>query len=767
MPSPTGVLFADPRVKPLSTAGLQQAGCYLCFFLTGTTSPQNVYADGLLSTPLSQPTPGSVNPTGGTVADSAGRFVAIYLNPSLTYRVQMYSAVGVLLEDTDPYVVPTSNAGLLVSLTASVLGGVLYPVTAAETATSLAINTAYPYGDIRRYGIVPNDQSKATNNTTFLTALCSPLSQGPTGDFYFPSITGADTYYFNSQVDIRNGMHFDLCENTLNFAKAMSSATGSPDKFRGFLNVLTDVVIENGTIQIAVTGTNVLNGGVAIRVGSRSGYPFGQWSGGVYDQDDLVANGLPLMGDITLRNLYISSNNDSSNAQSMVMAFGGLRNCRFEHLHFDGQGIVPSGILYEFGFASQNSAPSDETQWTSSHACNMHFIDIHCQHLNTSVTEGYGLEIGGAHHCVVDGLIVDHAYGCINYYPGESMFWRPWTPTDLEGAKKGIKINGVVGSNLVGLGMSLGGATSQFGGYLATVAIPDTAKLDLMSFEVTNFSMDAIGAGIAVSGPCDIRNGRLDGTESSSQILLYDDCVRFNIQGVECVNGAQYGIRGGAQSQVLQAATVTAGTASIAALKNGMYAGEPFYFSGTGLGLVTGITLGQIYYVSATGLTSSAFEFSATPGGSVITPGGSGTASLNVSPARLKMGTVSNCLLAGNAGGIGAIWSTNSSVLMNNNRIGYNIQVDGVAETNQTIGVDISYTSNGGTVICDGNYVSTNSGTAYSSSGSPLFGVGNIRNPKNENSVTGVWEINGVAQVTAYSGDDGPRFQLMPGQYSG
>lgn len=99
-----GVLFYDPRAKPLSTAGQFQPGCYYCFLTTLTTTPTNVYADAALTTPLTQPAPGAVNPVGfGTVAASDGRLVPIYLDPATTYRVQLYSAAGVVLEDTDPY----------------------------------------------------------------------------------------------------------------------------------------------------------------------------------------------------------------------------------------------------------------------------------------------------------------------------------------------------------------------------------------------------------------------------------------------------------------------------------------------------------------------------------------------------------------------------------------------------------------------------------------------------------------------------------------
>lgn len=110
MTTPTGILFNEPINQPLSSNGVPQAGCYYCFFLTGTTTLANVYSNGTLSVALSQPTPGQVNPpsTGATVADSTGKFPAMYLNPGLIYRRQLYSAAGVLLSDVDPYVVYTT-----------------------------------------------------------------------------------------------------------------------------------------------------------------------------------------------------------------------------------------------------------------------------------------------------------------------------------------------------------------------------------------------------------------------------------------------------------------------------------------------------------------------------------------------------------------------------------------------------------------------------------------------------------------------------------
>ncbi len=154
---PTGILFYEPRAKPLSTVGLIQPGAYYQFYSTGTLSLANVYADGGLVTPLSQ-TPGS----GGTTAASDGRLVPIYLNPAVTYRVQLYSATNVLLEDVDPYIpylTPTQNQ----------LGQIIYPQSAAEiTLGYTPVNYIYPPMYVDRY---------ATNTTPGVTDMSGAFTK--------------------------------------------------------------------------------------------------------------------------------------------------------------------------------------------------------------------------------------------------------------------------------------------------------------------------------------------------------------------------------------------------------------------------------------------------------------------------------------------------------------------------------------------------------------------------------------------------------------
>ena len=139
MTTPTGVLFYDPRAKPLSVTGQFQAGCYLYFYLTGTTDQADVYADGELSTPLAQP----------VTSASDGRFVPIYLDPSVIYRVQLYSYTNVILEDTDPYVplpIPSSVTTLIGDITSiqSQLATLQATVTGLQTTANWSALVGIP-----------------------------------------------------------------------------------------------------------------------------------------------------------------------------------------------------------------------------------------------------------------------------------------------------------------------------------------------------------------------------------------------------------------------------------------------------------------------------------------------------------------------------------------------------------------------------------------------------------------------------------------------
>lgn len=86
------LLFTAPTFRPLSITGAILPNAYVQFYVSGSTTPTNVYADAALGTPLNNP----------VVADADGEFVPIYLDRRVRYRAQIYDENDVLLLDVDP-----------------------------------------------------------------------------------------------------------------------------------------------------------------------------------------------------------------------------------------------------------------------------------------------------------------------------------------------------------------------------------------------------------------------------------------------------------------------------------------------------------------------------------------------------------------------------------------------------------------------------------------------------------------------------------------
>lgn len=639
----TVALSSTPVLKFFDNNGAPLFNGQLFTYQAGTTTPQATWPDSTQGTP--NPNPVILNARGEC---------NLWLDISLSYKLVLKDAAGNQIWSVD-------NVSGGPVLTAGSVGAVLFPPTPAEQATGLTLSLGYPYGDIRRYGLIPNSVGAATANTTFLTALWNPANGVP-GQFRFPNTTGTDTYYLNGMIQLRDGVSIDLNGCTLNFTKSWTNA----DNTFGFLNFIRDTVIQNGSITVNYSGgSSGVNPGAAIRIGSRSGYPYGSYAAGIFDQDDLATNNLPLMGDIRLSNLYISSNNPTAACPGLIFCLGGLRNVVVENVHFDGQGVAPCGFYYEFGFASKNGSGT-ESNWTSSHGCNLILKNLHAQHLDTSASQGGCVQLVGAHHAVMENIVCDHAVNVINYTVGEALFYRPWAPTDVSGGNGGIVILNPVGSNITGVGLVLGGASANTG-YLGSVSIPDSKLRDLMSFKVTGGSISANGSGIQVSGDCEIDNCHLDGSSSSGQIVITDDVRKANIHDCKIIGSSGAGIR----------AFFTGQTASV----------------------------------------------------------------------RFKTAIISNCLIAGNSIGINV--ANSEFIKVTNCQIGYNSAYDAAGESVQSTGISVSLTSQGGAVLAEGCLVTTNSGTAYSASGSGTNNaICGVIEPKGEQTFSGTWSKNGVTAVT-------------------
>jgi hypothetical protein len=88
----SGLLLAQPVLRAIDQNGAPIAGAQMQFYQTGTTTPTPAYSSAALSTPLSNP----------VVADSGGLFPPIWLDPAVTYRIQLLTSGGALVQDIDP-----------------------------------------------------------------------------------------------------------------------------------------------------------------------------------------------------------------------------------------------------------------------------------------------------------------------------------------------------------------------------------------------------------------------------------------------------------------------------------------------------------------------------------------------------------------------------------------------------------------------------------------------------------------------------------------
>jgi hypothetical protein len=94
-----GILFREAQ----SCLGARLANATYRFFISGTNTPANVYENGALTTPFPI--------TGFVTADNFGRFPAIYLDPSVIYKVQCFNSANVGQWQLDPYTSQLATVG--------------------------------------------------------------------------------------------------------------------------------------------------------------------------------------------------------------------------------------------------------------------------------------------------------------------------------------------------------------------------------------------------------------------------------------------------------------------------------------------------------------------------------------------------------------------------------------------------------------------------------------------------------------------------------
>jgi hypothetical protein len=82
----------DPLFDVVNAVGSPVSGAKAYFYLTGTDTLTDTYTSETLTTPNANP----------VIADSAGRFPSIYLDPTISYRLKVFDENDVLIADRDP-----------------------------------------------------------------------------------------------------------------------------------------------------------------------------------------------------------------------------------------------------------------------------------------------------------------------------------------------------------------------------------------------------------------------------------------------------------------------------------------------------------------------------------------------------------------------------------------------------------------------------------------------------------------------------------------
>ena len=160
----SGTFLPVPVFRAVDANGAPIAGAQLQFYLTGTTTPATVYTSAALGVALTNP----------VVADAGGLFAPIYLDPTVTYRLQLLTATGSLIRDIDPVAAPLvvadgSITGAKLASGAAITNLGFTPLNkAGDTATNLLIaNSALNVASAGYLGSPVNEQD--TNYTLVLT----------------------------------------------------------------------------------------------------------------------------------------------------------------------------------------------------------------------------------------------------------------------------------------------------------------------------------------------------------------------------------------------------------------------------------------------------------------------------------------------------------------------------------------------------------------------------------------------------------------------
>lgn len=439
---------------------------------------------------------------------------------------------------------------------AAIGDGTSAPALPATVLTNLglrgAIGSALMGGiSVINYGVVADDATARTANTTILRQLISTVANGGSallqfrGKVLFPL---GGTVYLNGVLALRDGMELELNGCTLDFAKTESTAENAA----GFIYMRRDCAVRNGYINVDYVST-VADRGNVIKINARysdTDQAPGNYFLNNFEEDQAAGgtgtgpNGTGIMqympGLIELSNLRIKTNNPQA---AIVQIFGGVKMLLIHEVQLDGQGVAPYGFDYEFGGATDEVLNQNEK---SSHGRNFVFRNIEVKNLDTTTPDGAAIGLRGAYNVLIENLFANSVHGVINIGPGEAENYNPGTE-DTTGVKFNNLIRNVVGQSVAGDAFVFDG-NSQWTGYLSPLAIQTQANVEglttgLVKVAMENFRASGTDNGVGVStsaGRTILKHGRITGFHNG----VFDSGTRdLHAEDLEILSSTSYGVR--------------------------------------------------------------------------------------------------------------------------------------------------------------------------------------------------------------------------------
>lgn len=522
------MLFVRGRQRILDSLGNPVSGAKANFYLTTTTTRVDTYQDAALTVPHTNP----------VIANAAGFLAPVYLSPDVLYKCVITDSADVSLPDgtVDP---------IIQVATAASIGAALYPLTDAEDDAGFTVASTYLWyapGNVLRYRIVANDASARADNTAALLKLVSARGTSTfKGQITFPNLTGSDVYSLGDLIDFKDGIAVEGNHCTIQCTKAALAS----DVNAGWFMALRDFSLQNLTIQVNYNNGGTLNRANPLFFGWRDSTTYYPAS-----YDSLLASP---MGNITVRNVRISSNTANGNG---ILMFGGLSGVVIENIWIDGQGVLGQGVYYEFGWAT-NEANREDRQ--TSHLHNAQFRNIHVDDLE-SVTTGIAFGLGGAYDTLVEGLYVNGCKSYVSCTPGEALNYRPWVGFDDVGAGRAVVFRGVVGAGATSTAVQLTGAQLA-SGYLNPLGLGPKDETDLADYVFEDFAFLTGGAGHCIrsnAGKIVIRNGTIRGYNRG--VVIENECTNYLIESVDVFDSGSLGIQCGLDNNIYPTERLAVGT---------------------------------------------------------------------------------------------------------------------------------------------------------------------------------------------------------------